>query len=152
VSLTPPTTGSLTPPTTGQRCYWHRGGFVQSLHSWIHSVTDTSQLRTSASLKLSITCRQWDNVRLRLDPELNFSEWSSQNGPHLRFQRHRWPVVSGVIDTAHHRSEVSLKTPTTGQQYHWHRWKLKIWLESPISQQIWIFIQNSPNMCIRFPK
>jgi hypothetical protein len=34
---------------------------------------------------------------------------------------HRPPLVSGVFDTAHHRSAVPLTPPTTGHRFHWHR-------------------------------
>jgi hypothetical protein len=150
---------------------WQRWVFVQSLYCWILSVTDTTHLRSAMSLTLPITdaVPLLDYVRLRLDPSLHYFECgsgSTQNVTDLqpwwavsltpltsghRCHWHSTPVVSGVIDTAHHRSAVSLILPTTDQRCHWHCWPQKILYESWISQQIWIFIQNGCNPLIMGP-
>jgi hypothetical protein len=94
---------SLTPPTIDQQCQWHRGVFVQSLHSCFRNVTDTAQLRSAASLALPINGRQC-HCDLMLD-------WGRIVPDPVKMARvchpsERWsrpPVVSGVIYTADHK-------------------------------------------------
>jgi hypothetical protein len=93
---------SLTGPTIGQLCLWHRWVFVQSLHSWIRSFTDTTQLMSAASMTMRITGRQchcgimldWGRIRhwifgsVDLDP-VKMLRICHHGG---QCQWHRWPL------------------------------------------------------------
>jgi hypothetical protein len=122
----------LTPLTTGQGCHSHcpptvsddHWVFEQSLHIWIRRVADTTHLRSVSSLTLPITGQQchcgimldWGRIRHWIirsvcpDP-VKMLRICHPSGRH---QWHPWPVVSGVIDTAHQWSVVSLTLPTSG--------------------------------------
>jgi hypothetical protein len=91
----------------------HRSVFVQTLYSWILSVTDTTQLRSTASLTLLITGRQchceimldWGQNQHQIfqSVDLDPVKKSRIYHPGQRCHWQRPPLVSGIIDTAYHK-------------------------------------------------
>jgi hypothetical protein len=129
---------SMTPLTLAGWCQWHCGfnyaNFVQksrfhsriSLRIWSHMQKALTRV-AGAQMELFDEKNQrsiisWQGPFKSSQSMLNFEV------PYFGQQCH-WhcpPVVSGVIDTAHHWSAVSLTLPTTSKRCHWHRWPQKI--------------------------
>jgi hypothetical protein len=133
----------LTSLTTGQRCQWHYPPLISGVIDPAHHrsamlLTPPTicqrcfvQLRSAASLTLPTIGRRchcgimldWGRIRNQivqsLGPDQDKMAWNSHLGGQCYWDRR--PVVSGVNNTAHHRSAAPLKLPTTSQWCYWHR-------------------------------